>query len=569
MDQTCNIAGFLGDMAKRDPHGPAIFAPVGRDRHGHTRYVHHTRLQLDQRSDRIARGLIAAGVGRGTRVAVMVRPGLELFALTFGLFKAGAVPVMIDPGIGRKNLGVCLDEAEPEAFIGIPPAHLARAILGWGRRTVRRLITVGPRILWGGWTLAEIEKMGAAPGDWQIADTAAGDVAAILFTSGATGVPKGVVYTHGTFVAQVELIREAFAIEPGEIDLPTFPLFALFDPALGMTTILPEMDFTRPAQVDPQRILAAVEAFGVTNMFGSPALLDTVGRWGAERGVRMPTLRRVISAGAPVPAVVMERFLAMLEPGARVWTPYGATEALPVAITHSDELLGEARGRTDRGAGVCVGLPLDANDVRIIAIDDGPIANVAAARELPAGEIGEITVTGPTVTHAYLNRPESTALAKIDDGGRVRHRMGDVGWLDETGRLWFCGRKGHRVVLADRTLFTVPCERVFEVHDKVRRTALVGPRVAGLDDPVPTLCIEWEAGVAREERDRAIAELAELGAGFAHTQPIQTFLSHPGFPVDIRHNAKIDRPQLAEWAARQPAVKARAAAARRAAGGAA
>ena len=554
--QPCNIAAFLGVMARLDPHGPAIFAPAGRDAHGHTRYVHHTRLQLDQRSDAIARGLQSVGIGRGTRVVVMVRPGLELFALTFALFKAGAVPVMVDPGIGRKNLGVCLAEAGPEAFIGIPPAHLARLVLGWGKRTVRKLITVGPRWLWGGWNLKEIERLGQEAGDWKMVDTAAEDVAAILFTSGATGVPKGVIYSHGTFIAQVELIRDAFAIEPGEIDLPTFPLFGLFDPALGMTTVIPEMDFTRPAQVDPRRILAAVEAFGVTNMFGSPALLDTVGRWGAQRGVRMPTLRRVISAGAPVPAVVMERYLGLLEPGALIWTPYGATEALPVAITHSDELLGEARGRTDRGEGVCVGRPLAANDVRIIAIDDGPIATWSEASELPQGQIGEITVTGPTVTGSYHNRPESTALAKIDHDGQVRHRMGDVGYMDAQGRLWFCGRKSHRVVLDERTLFTVPCERVFEVHPKVRRTALVGARVAGRSAPLPTLCVEWEPGVEAAARQRAIAELSEIGAGFEHTRTIATFVSHPGFPVDIRHNAKIDRPLLARWASMQPAVKA-------------
>ncbi len=558
MSAPSNIAAFLGEMAARDPHGPAIFAPAGRDAYGHARYVHHTRLQLDQRSDRIARGLQAIGIGPGVRVVVMVRPGLELFALTFGLFKAGAVPVMVDPGIGRKNLSICLDEAEPTAFIGIPPAQLARALLGWGRRTIKKLVTVGPRWLWGGWTLAGLEAKGAEAGDWKMVQTERDDTAAILFTSGATGVPKGVVYSHGTFVSQVELIRDAFKIEPGEIDLPTFPLFALFDPALGMTTVLPEMDFTKPAQVDPRIILEAVESFGVTNMFGSPALLDTVARWGEKKDARMPTLRRVISAGAPVPAAVMERFLGMLEPGARIWTPYGATEALPVAITHSEELLGETRARTEKGEGVCVGAPVAANDVRIIAIDDGPIAESSAMSELPAGEIGEITVVGPTITKTYFNRPESTALAKIQDGDAVRHRMGDLGWLDEQGRLWFCGRKTHRVEIADQTLFTVPCERVFEVHPAVRRTALVGARAAGHDWPLPTLCIEWEAGVVGPARAQAIEELREIGAGFEHTAAIKTFVSHAGFPVDIRHNAKINRPLLARWAAMQPAVKANA-----------
>ena len=133
----------------------------------------------------------------------------------------------------------------------------------------------------------------------QPVETSEDDIAAILFTSGSTGVPKGAVYTHGNFLAQVELLKETYGIEPGEIDLPTFPLFALFDPALGMSAVIPEMDPTRPANVDPEKILGAIQRYGVTNTFGSPALLHRVGSYGAAHGVKLPTLRRVISAGAP------------------------------------------------------------------------------------------------------------------------------------------------------------------------------------------------------------------------------------------------------------------------------
>ncbi|MCH7643767.1 MAG: AMP-binding protein [Myxococcales bacterium] len=541
-----SIASYLPRMAEQQPHALAIVCPDGRDRHGKARYTHYTYAQLDAQSDLIARGLAAVGIGRGVRTVLMVRPSLEFFALTFALLKGGAVPVMVDPGIGLSSLKTCLAEAAPEAFIGVPMAHAARVVLGWGRSTLQTHVTVGRRWFWGGTTLERVKKAGRHAVPEPLPKFAPEDLAALVYTSGSTGTPKAVVYDHGNFAAQVEMIRDLYDIRPGEIDLPTFPLFALFDPALGMTTIVPDMDPTRPAEVDPRKIIEAVEDFGVTNMFGSPALLDTVGRYGAEHGVKLPSLRRVISAGAPVAATVMERFLGMLEPGARVVTPYGATESLPVASISSDEVLGETRARTDEGAGVCVGRPVDGMRVSIIGIDDGPIERWDESLCLPTNEVGEIVVKGPAVTRTYYGRQEATALAKIPDaeGDGFSHRMGDLGYLDEQGRLWFCGRKTHRVVTAGRTYFTVPCEAIFNTHPQVHRTALVGARRDGEIRPV--LCVELE----RKDTagDALTAELLALGAVHEHTHAIDTVLYHPGFPVDIRHNAKIGREKLTAWA---------------------
>ena len=541
-----SIASYLPRMAERQPHALAIVYPDGRDRHGRVRYTHYTYAQLDEQSELIARGLSTVGIQRGVRTVLMVRPSLEFFALTFALVKSGAVPVMIDPGIGLLSLKSCLSEAEPEAFIGVPMAHAARVLLGWGRSTLETHVTVGRRWFWGGTTLERVKQAGRRTARGPLPDFAPEDPAALVFTSGSTGIPKAVVYDHGNFAAQVEMIRDLYDIRPGEIDLPTFPLFALFDPAFGMTTIVPDMDPTRPAEVDPRKIIEAVEDFGVTNMFASPALLDTVGRYGVEHGVELPSLRRVISAGAPVPAAIMERFLGMLEPGARVVTPYGATESLPVASISSDEVLGETRARTDEGAGVCVGYPVDRVRVSIIGIDDGPIERWDDALCLPVGEVGEIVVKGPAVTGSYYGRDEATLLAKIPDaeGDGFSHRMGDVGYLDERGRLWFCGRKAHRVVTGERTHFTVPCEAVFNTHPRVHRTALVGVRRGGEIRPV--LCVELEQDDTAD--DALTADLKALGVAYEHTRTIDTLLYHPGFPVDARHNAKIGREKLAVWA---------------------
>ena len=567
-----NIARHLAKMAALQPERAAVICARGRDAQGAVAYEQMTFAELEAQSNRLAQALRAIGVGRGVRTALMVPPSLEFFSLTFAIFKAGAVPVLIDPGIGLPNLRGCLAHARPEAFIGIPKAHAARAVLGWARATVRIKVTVGAKWFWGGYTLAQLmegvagaeSSGGAAHTAFTPVDLAADEPAAILFTSGSTGAPKGAVYTHGIFNAQVEHIRALYGIEPGEMDLATFPLFALFGPALGMTAVVPEMDASRPASADPANIISAIEQFGITNMFGSPALINRVGRYGEARQIALPTLRRAISAGAPVPAKVLARFAAMLPPGAQVFTPYGATECLPVASIGSEEILRETRQLTDAGAGVCVGRPVPGLTAKVIRISDQPIDAWSDALELPAGEIGEIAVKAAHATRAYFDLPAATALSKIPDpvNGGFYHRMGDVGYLDAQGRLWFCGRKAHRVETVTPqgtvTRFSIPCEGVFNVHPRVYRTALVGVLRAGVMEPV--LCVELEAassdatppgGAGNASQDDMREALRSLGAAHAHTRDIKTFLFHPSFPVDVRHNAKIFREKLAVWAAQQ------------------
>jgi acyl-CoA synthetase (AMP-forming)/AMP-acid ligase II len=536
-----NIAAYLPEMARHQPDTPAIIFPK--------KGVSQSFRELNELSDRIAHGLLALGIGRGVRTVLMVTPGPEFFALAFALFKVGAVPVLIDPGLGIRNLKRCLAEAEPHAFIGIPRAHVARILFGWGKETLRIFINVGTRFSLHGTTLATLIN-GRDDLTFPMAPTRREDVAAILFTSGSTGPPKGAVYSHGNFVAQVEALRNAYNIAPGEIDLPTFPLFALYAPALGMTAVIPEMNFTRPGLVNPSKIIKAIETYKVTTMFGSPALIDRVSRFGAKRGIRLTSLRRVISAGAPVQADVLERFSRMLDPGVEVFTPYGATEALPVCSIGSTEILGETRWITDSGGGVCIGRPAAGLRLEIIKISDEPIPVWRDSLRVPLQKIGEIAVQGEQVTRCYYNRPDADRLAKIADpaGNSFFHRMGDLGGKDEQGRIWFCGRKSQRVVTPSGTLFTIPCEAVFNTHPHVFRTALVGVGEPG--GQLPVLCVELEKG-RWVDREKVRRELLEIGASHIHTHGITTILFHPGFPVDIRHNAKIFRERLVFWAARR------------------
>lgn len=534
-----NIASSLAEAARRDPGGAALVLPDGS---------RVSRAALDADADRIARGLARAGVAPGTRTLLLVPPGRHFFPLVFGLMRAGAVPVVVDPGLGLRTAGRCLAAAAPGAFVGTGKAFLARWLLGLGGRIEGPKVGVGMPLVPGGMTLDRLRRLGGDGGADPPATTASSP-AAILFTSGSTGPPRGALYTHGNFAAQVAMVRRTFSIEPGEVDLPTFPLFALFDPALGMTTVVPDMDPSRPAAADPARLARAIAENGVTTMFGSPALLEPLSRHCEAGGVRLPTLRRVITAGAPVPPRTVERFVRALPAGALLHTPYGATEALPVASIAHPEILGETRARTAAGEGVCVGRPVEGVEVRVIAVDDGPLPAWSAGLEVPPGTTGEICVRGPQVTRGYFGRPDADALSKIGDpSGGFWHRMGDLGYLDGAGRLWFCGRKSQRLRTAEGDLPADRCEGVFNAHPAVRRTALVGVGEAGRQRAV--LCVEREpGGEGGGDGEDLLAELRAMGARVPLTRGIGEFLLHPSLPVDARHNAKIRREELAPWAA--------------------
>ena len=499
MTERCNIADALPRMAAERGDQIAMRCPGSRGSDGFARYdVSLTYAELDRRSDAIAAGLTRIGILRGVRTVLMVKPSPEFFVLMFALFKLGAVPVLVDPGIDKRALRQCLDEAKPAAFIGIPLAHAARIALGWAK-SARIRVTVGARWFWRGATLKQIEALGANA-DAQLADTQPDDTAAILFTSGSTGVPKGVVYRHRHFIAQIAMLRDAFGIEPGGVDLPTFPPFALFDPALGLTSIVPDMDPTRPALADPKKLHDAIARFGVTQLFGSPALVDVLARFGAQ----LPTIHRVTSAGAPVPPDVVSKMRSLLPDDAQLWTPYGATECLPVAVIEGRELQ-STREATEQGAGTCVGRAVPPNVVRIIRITDDAIAQwsddlLLAQAEYGKPAIGEITVAGPTATDSYFNRPEATRLAKIREclnvdaqarmrgaGGRMSaapterivHRMGDLGYFDADGLLWFCGRKSHRVETTAGPLYTEQVEPVLIGGSDLILADLIGRDLAG------------------------------------------------------------------------------------------
>ncbi len=525
-----NIARHLERMAAAQPAATALKVPRGRVASGAIDYLALSFAELLAETDAWGARMRMRGINRGDRALVMVKPGLPLIASVFALFRIGAVPVIIDPGMGLGNFLACVKRSRPRALVGIPLAQLvSRVFLGsFGSVEVRVPVS-------GSLTA----RIGGEPGAGAPSATAEpSDLAAILFTSGSTGKPKGVCYEHGMFEAQVEMIRATYGIEPGEIDLPLLPIFALFNPALGMTSIIPEVDPRHPAKADPAKLVQAILQEGVTNSFGSPTLWGKVAAHCHATGVGLPSLRRVLCAGAPVPADLWEASRSFLG-GGRLHSPYGATEALPVSTVSEQEI----DPLSTRGA--CVGRPVAGVDVRIIPITDAPIASFDPGSALPAGSVGEIVVRGANVTREYDALPDATRASKIPDAsppGSAWHRMGDCGMMDESGRLWFLGRKAERVEGPEGTMYTEPCEQVFRSHPRAKRCALI----AGAGGPA--LVAETATSGDADARQLA-SELRVLALRHNHTACVERFYFLRDLPVDVRHNAKIHRLALARWSA--------------------
>lgn len=576
-----NICRHLKQAAHAIPHHLAVAVQSAQGASvANLRYSELDFLNLDRQSDAIAFALNAHGIERGMKAVLMVTPSLDFFALTFALFKAGVIPILVDPGMGINNLKQCFAEAAPDAFIGIPKAHIARRLFGWGKGSIKSLLNVDGgktglaarlmRIATGAISLSTLlqnsssrnssaQHTQAQHAEYPMVMLKSDEMAAILFTSGSTGTPKGVVYSHGMFEAQIQALKNDYGICHGERDLATFPLFSLFGPALGMASIVPEMDASKPITANPEFLFAAIEKYQCSNIFVNPALLERLGRAGEQKQHKLPIVQRVISAGAPATIASIARFSKMLSQGVPILNSYGATESLPISMIASDALFATT-DITDNGGGICVGGAIDGVTIRIIGISEAVIPEWDEALVLNNGEIGEIVVQGPMVSQSYYlkdsQRDSATAAAKMWDSATnsFRHRMGDLGYLDDQGRLWMCGRKAHRVDATRKgqlvkRYYSIPCERIFNTHPNVKRSALVGVKVANEIEPL--ICIELDQSLVCNKSQQLYQDLITIAEQFAQTQGIRRFLIHPDFPVDVRHNAKIFREKLAVWAQSQ------------------
>lgn len=491
-----------------------------------------TYQQFAASTNRFLLGLQACSLTPNMSAAVMTPPSIEFFPFAFALLKFGIILIILDPAVGLKKVGEILKESQPDIFIGNTLTHMLRKLFGWGRDSVKHNLSI-----------ANIES-----GKWKVPQSSTpyfplstSSPAAIIYTSGSTGLPKGAIYTQSNLAAQLELLQNTFHITPDEIDLPAFPLYALIDALLGVTSVIPDVTFPVPGKTDASKVINAIQQFNVTNMFASPVVLEILSSFAKDKltssnPIILSSLKRIITAGVPATIPLQQKFRTLLNDHTDLFGIYGATETLPIAKVESREIF-LLKEKTEHGAGVCLGKPIDGVTVRIIPITDEPIEEWQDSLTVESNAVGEITVQSAATTREYLNRPESNRISKIEYRGDIIHRMGDVGYFDEEGRLWYCGRKSHRVITKDGVMFTEQIENIFNAHPQVNRTALVSV------NSEPVLWVELEKG-ARENKDTIRRELMEIAKQHPQGSKIKAFLFMKKFPTDVRHNSKIIREEL-------------------------
>ncbi|KGE05019.1 alpha/beta fold hydrolase [Pseudohaliea rubra] len=484
----------------------------------------------------VAAGMAAHGIAKGDRVALLVPPGIDLTIALYACWRRGAVVVLADAGLGPRGLTRAMASASPQYVIGIPRALAAARALRWpGERiSVTTLSTLHNRTLGVATSLPALRAIGqGSPLPDPPVDDAA---AAVVFTSGSTGPAKGVAYRHHQLQAQRDALMAAYGITGADRLVAAFGPFALYGPAMGITSMVPDMDVTSPGTLSATALVDAVSAIDATLVFASPAALTSIAAtadalssaaYQALKGVRM-----LLSAGAPVHPDVL-RNARTLMPGAEAHTPYGMTEVLPVADITLEGI--EAAGN---GNGVCVGFPVAGVTVRISPLDRGGEASDELTDN--PGVTGEILIRAPHMKETYDSLWATQQAAATPPGW---HRSGDVGHFDDQGRLWVEGRMADIVTTAEGPVTPVGIEHAIESLPGIAQAAVVGVGPPGTQQSVAILRPTDPprrprlASVDRTDAVRAVAGV-----------PVAAVLEVPRVPVDRRHNAKIHRGQLADWA---------------------
>ncbi len=550
-----NLYELMRAQADRHP-GRLAFA-LARQRHRQSRrYQYETRTyaQLLAEVDRTAAGLHESGIRQGTKTLLLMRPDLALPVTVFALFKLGAVPVFINPAMSLRHMLGCIRQVAPQALIAPTLVHALRPLLslvgGRALSSVTLFINSHDTRLPATRRLADLSA--AARTMNEMAQTHSTDLAAIFFTSGSTGPAKGVEATHGTLGAQIAHFRSMSQSSEEHVELAAFPVALLTSPCLGQTSVVPDMGSLHPGRCQPANLIQAIEDFGVTSGFASPVVWERLSRFCVARGLQLPSLKRAFSGGAPIPYKMLDR-IGNLMPNGVMHTPYGTTEVTPITTIDAREIEQETALLSRDGRGVCVGRVVPGLTVKIIRLDDQPLAHWDDVQELQTGEIGEVVVRGALVSPRYHQDPINTARNKIAaDTGDARfpfwHRTGDAGYFDKHGRLWLCGRIQHMVEVVGQRYCSVPVEEVLNAEDEIWRSALVGVIVKGSTELAVVIEFypEYKHQISQTRLKTYKARLHELGF------PVTHLLPYPRpFPVDKLHNAKIERHVLARWAQAQ------------------
>lgn len=543
-DPLISITEKIKLNALNNPYGAAIMHPMDKERSFRLTGSLQTFKMLNEESDHLAREFEEAGVNKGMRTLVFMDPGPDQIAAFYALFKIGAVPVIISPGLSRNEFLQCVKDASAEAFIGSPKGHLARFINGSCFNSLTTVITFGRFRLWKGHLISpiveEIRSYSSQPG-------ANDDTAFIFYTQGITGRPKGVIHTVQTLNATIALLETLVNFKKDDIALSLHPFFSILLPAMGITCLIPCIDLNFPLEADMNKLVGLIRKAGITHMMASPAFFSMVGDHLAEMGISLPSIRKVICFGAQVIPEYMTDFMAGIPEEAEVTLCYGSMEAFPVSTLDLSEMMAETKHLSEKGFGICIGKPVPECQIGLIPIRDDAISRFENDFLLPDGEVGELVVQGDHVSRKYFENPNGEANTKMKGPEKtVWHRTGDLAWRDKKGRLWLCGRKTTLVKTAQGPLYALSCETIFNTHPDVQRSALVG--IGDSKEKIPVMMIELRKKCGKKRKTDIYEELIEIAKENGVTSTIDTILFYDALPVDGYHLTEIMRDELIAFA---------------------
>ena len=499
--------------------------------------------ELKERCLQYQRGLLSLGLTPGKKIIMLVTPGHDFLAFSYAIIASGAVPVFIDPGIGTEKLCECIRNSGAEGAILSSKAQLLYFVKRKLFKHMSILVNASPFAVGVGTNLDFFLNFSAA--ETTPADRAPDSPAMVAFTSGATGTPKGAVFSHQTLASQLQIFKEHFKLRVGSKDLPLLPIFSLYSCALGAGVVYYPTPSGRPLDLDPEQICKAVNDLQIESSFGSPTLWAKIAGFMQVHAIEINSLKKIFIAGTSV-AKSLITTLNNVIPSAQIFTPYGATEALPVTLASQSEITSLSFRAANGMEGIAVGKPLNQVEARVIRIVHGNINSEEQIQDLPAGEIGEIIVKGNNISTTYLNNQNADEANKIKTAsGEVWHRIGDACYRDQENNIYYCGRVAHSVENCTKTLFSEPVELIFNRLDKVKRSALIryNGKAAIAIEPEPKFFPANE-----QDYNIFLEELKELASQTLYTKDLQDFFFFKLFPVDARHNAKIFRDQLGELA---------------------
>jgi olefin beta-lactone synthetase len=517
-----------------------------------------------------AGGLEKLGISKKDRVLFLLPPSKDFLALVYAVLSTGAVPVFVDPGVGLDKLKKCIRTSRATILITATKGYILRAVAFSAFKDLKTTIFLSdgllPRLL-NFTTTRSLKSANASTSILKNGVTFSNEddrgEEFIAFTSGATGTPKGVVYTTNNISSLLSILTKELKYQTGGVDLPLLPIFSLFNLALGITSIFPPMESGKPLNLDPKVILSLCNKYRISSSFGSPTLWYKIATYCNNNSIKLPhELKKIFIAGAPVGERVVASLDEVKLSTQEVFTPYGATEVLPVSLLNLDERTYQTKKApllADSGEeGVLIGKPLSGVEVKVIKSSSSPLLDINQVVECQSREIGEIIVKGEHVSPYYFNDKSATEHSKIADAANQTfwHRMGDLGYCDKEGNLYFCGRKAHEVVIpndSEKIYRSIPVELIFNRDLRVARSALIK-----FEKPNGNICV----GVAieptfrafpsnRQQRHQFISELKSLAKSNQITASIEDFFFFRSFPVDGRHNAKIFRCELGKLAAKE------------------